>query len=35
VLAIVLLVVLVKFLRKVVRGVSEFMRGRPLPRELG
>lgn len=34
-LAAVLLVVLVKFLRKVVRGLSEFFRGRPLPRELG
>jgi hypothetical protein len=32
---VILLVVLVKFLRKVVRGLSEFFRGRPLPRELG
>ena len=31
----VLLVVLVKFLRKVVQGVDGFFRGRPLPRELG
>ncbi len=35
VLAIVLLVVLVKFLRMVVRGVSGFLQGRRLPRELG
>lgn len=35
VLAIVLLVVLVKFLRLVVRGVGQFFRGRRLPRELG
>ena len=32
VLAIVLLVVLVKFLRTVVRGLREFFAGRPLPR---
>jgi hypothetical protein len=35
VLAVIVLVVLLKFLRKVVRGVSGFFRGRPLPRELG
>lgn len=35
VLAVVLLFVLVKFLRTVVRGLGEFFRGRPLPRELG
>jgi hypothetical protein len=35
VLAIVLLVVLVKFLRVVMRGLNDFVRGRPLPRELG
>jgi hypothetical protein len=35
VLAVILLTVLVKFLRKVVQAVSEFFRGRPLPRELG
>jgi hypothetical protein len=35
VLAVILLVVLVRFLRKVVRGLGEFFRGRPLPRELG
>lgn len=34
VLAIVLLAVLIKFLRTVVRGLREFFRGRPLPREL-
>jgi hypothetical protein len=34
-LAVILLVVLVKFLRMVVRGLGEFFRGRPLPRELG
>jgi hypothetical protein len=35
VLAVILLVVLVGFLRKVVRGLGEFFKGRPLPRELG
>jgi hypothetical protein len=35
VLAVILLFVLVGFLRTVVRGLSEFFRGRPLPRELG
>lgn len=35
VLAIVLLMMLVKFLRMVVRGVGQFFRGRQLPRELG
>lgn len=35
VIAVILLFVLVKFLRTVVRGLSEFFRGRPLPRELG
>ena len=35
VLAAVLLVVLVKFLRTVLRGLGEFFKGRPLPRELG
>jgi hypothetical protein len=35
VLAVILLFVLVRFLRTVVRGLSEFFRGRPLPRELG
>lgn len=35
VLAVILLVVLVRFLRKVVRGLGEFFRGRPMPRELG
>jgi len=34
-LAGILLFVLIKFLRTVVRGLSEFFRGRPLPRELG
>lgn len=34
-LAIALLVVLIKFLRAVVRGLGQFFRGRPLPRELG
>jgi len=34
-LAVVLLVVLVRFLRTVLRGVGEFFKGRPLPRELG
>jgi hypothetical protein len=34
-LAIVLLVVLVKFLRVVLRGLNDFFKGRPLPRELG
>ena len=35
VLAVILLVVLFKFLRTVVRGLQEFFKGRPLPRELG
>ncbi|MFI4927825.1 MAG: DUF4126 domain-containing protein [Burkholderiales bacterium] len=35
VLAVILLWVLVKFLRVVVRGLLEFFKGRPLPRELG
>lgn len=35
VLAAVLLVVLIKFLRTVLRGLGEFFKGRPLPRELG
>lgn len=35
VLAVILLWVLVKFLRVVVRGLREFFKGRPLPRELG
>lgn len=35
VLAVVLLTVLVKFLRTVLRGLREFFKGRPLPRELG
>jgi hypothetical protein len=35
VLAVILLVVLVKFLRTVVRGLGGFFKGRPLPRELG
>lgn len=35
VIAVILLFVLVRFLRTVVRGLSEFFRGRPLPRELG
>ena len=34
-LAVVLLVVLVRFLRTVLRGVGGFFKGRPLPRELG
>jgi len=29
------MVVLVQFLHTVVRGLREFFRGRPLPRELG
>jgi hypothetical protein len=35
VLALVLLVVLFAFLRTVLRGLREFFKGRPLPRELG
>jgi hypothetical protein len=35
VLSVILLVVLVRVLRKVVAGVREFFRGRPMPRELG
>jgi hypothetical protein len=35
VLAVILLVVLVKFLRTVVRGLGGFFKGRSLPRELG
>ncbi|MDB5956864.1 DUF4126 domain-containing protein [Ramlibacter sp.] len=35
VLAVILLVVLTRFLRKVVQGVGAFFKGRPLPRELG
>lgn len=35
VLAVVLLTVLVRFLRTVLRGLREFFKGRPLPRELG
>ena len=35
VLAVILLFVLVGFLRAVLRGVSGFFRGRPMPRELG
>ena len=35
VLAVILLVVLIRFLRKVVQGVRAFFRGQPLPRELG
>jgi hypothetical protein len=35
VVAVLLLVVLVRFLRKVLAGVSGFFKGRPMPRELG
>lgn len=35
VLAVALMVLLVKFLRTVLRGLRAFFRGRPLPRELG
>ena len=35
VLAVILLWVLVRFLRTVLRGLREFFKGRPLPRELG
>jgi hypothetical protein len=35
VLAVILLTVLIRFLRKVVSGLSEFFKGRPMPRELG
>jgi hypothetical protein len=35
VLAVILLFVLVRFLRKVLQGLQDFFRGRPLPRELG
>lgn len=35
VVSVVLLVLLAKFLRTVLRGLREFFRGRPLPRELG
>jgi hypothetical protein len=35
VLAVILLVVLIKFLRAVAQGVGGFFKGRPMPRELG
>jgi len=35
IVAVLLLVVLVRFLRTVLRGLREFFQGRPMPRELG